>query len=126
MLLPVKISQMDSGRACSQNPEKVTHIKGRLLDQTVILFNCVLFHNEHFSEKKEFAPSLNFNNNKMKSSKMSTSCLNFCIIIMHKHTQTVKCMPSALKPDIFLTTSLTCTLTNDNLMKRGDKSYYHI
>ena len=27
----------------SQNAEKITHIKGRLLDQAVILFNCVLF-----------------------------------------------------------------------------------
>ena len=27
----------------SQNAEKVRHIKGRLLDQAMILFNCVLF-----------------------------------------------------------------------------------
>ena len=27
----------------SQNGEKVTHIKGRLLDQAMILFNCVPF-----------------------------------------------------------------------------------
>ena len=27
----------------SQNAEKVAHIKGRLLDQAVILFHCVLF-----------------------------------------------------------------------------------
>ena len=40
----------------SQNAEKVTHIKGRLLDQTVFRFNCVPFHNENFSERKEFAP----------------------------------------------------------------------
>ena len=40
----------------SQNAEKVTHTKGRLLDQAVILFNCVPFHNENFSERKEFAP----------------------------------------------------------------------
>ena len=26
----------------SQNPEKVTHTKGRLLDKAMILFNCVL------------------------------------------------------------------------------------
>ena len=26
-----------------QNPEKVTHIKGRLLNQAMILFNCVPF-----------------------------------------------------------------------------------
>ena len=29
----------------SQNAEKVTHIKGRLLDQAVIQFNGVPFHN---------------------------------------------------------------------------------
>ena len=29
----------------SQNAEKVRHIKGRLLDQAVILFNCVPFQN---------------------------------------------------------------------------------
>ena len=40
----------------SQNAEKVTHIKGRLLDQAVIIFNCVPFHNRHFSYSKEFAP----------------------------------------------------------------------
>ena len=28
---------------CSQNAEKVTHIKVRLLDQVMILFNCVPF-----------------------------------------------------------------------------------
>ena len=33
----------------SQNTEEVTHIKGRLLDQVVILFNCVPFHNGNFS-----------------------------------------------------------------------------
>ena len=33
----------------SQNAEKVTHIKGRLLDQAVVLFNCVLFQNGNFS-----------------------------------------------------------------------------
>ena len=32
-----------------QNVKKVTHIKGRLLIQTVILFNCVSFHNGNFS-----------------------------------------------------------------------------
>ena len=36
--------------------KKVTHIKGRLLDQAVILFNWVPFHNENFSERKELAP----------------------------------------------------------------------
>ena len=35
---------------------KVMHIKGRLLDQAVILFNCVPFHNGNFSDRKEFAP----------------------------------------------------------------------
>ena len=29
----------------SQNAEKVTHIKGRLLGQAVILFNCAPFQN---------------------------------------------------------------------------------
>ena len=33
----------------SQNAEKVTHIKGRLLDQAEILFNCVPFQNWNFS-----------------------------------------------------------------------------
>ena len=32
---------------------KVTHIKGRLLDQAMILFNCVPFQNGNW---KEFAP----------------------------------------------------------------------
>ena len=34
----------------------LTHIKGRHLDQAVIVFNCVPFHNGNFSLKKEFAP----------------------------------------------------------------------
>ena len=29
--------------------KKATHIKGRLLDQAVIQFNCVPFHDENFS-----------------------------------------------------------------------------
>ena len=29
----------------SQNAEKVTHVKGRLLDQAVVLFNCGPFQN---------------------------------------------------------------------------------
>ena len=29
---------------CSQNAEKVMHIKGRLLEQAVIFISCVLFH----------------------------------------------------------------------------------
>ena len=33
----------------SQNAEKVTHIKRSLLDQAVILFNCVPFQNGNFS-----------------------------------------------------------------------------
>ena len=41
---------------CSQNAEKVTHIKGRLLDQAVLLFNCIPFQSGNFSKKKEFAP----------------------------------------------------------------------
>ena len=32
-----------------QNAQKVTHIKGILLDQVVIKFNCVRFHNRNFS-----------------------------------------------------------------------------
>ena len=34
----------------SQNAEKITLIKGRLLDQAVILFNFVPFQNGNFSE----------------------------------------------------------------------------
>ena len=33
----------------SQNAEKVAHIKGRQLDQAVILFNCIPFQNGNFS-----------------------------------------------------------------------------
>ena len=33
----------------SQNAEKVTHIKERLPDQAVILFNCVPYQNGNFS-----------------------------------------------------------------------------
>ena len=36
----------------SQNAEKVTHIKGRLLDQAVILFNCVPFQNGNYLKGK--------------------------------------------------------------------------
>ena len=39
----------------SQNTAKATHIKGRLLDQAVILFNCVPFWNENFFQRKELA-----------------------------------------------------------------------
>ena len=33
----------------SQSAEKITHIKGRLLEPAVILSNCVPFHNWNFS-----------------------------------------------------------------------------
>ena len=36
-----------------QKAEKDTHIKGRLLDQAVILINCVSFQNGNFSSRKE-------------------------------------------------------------------------
>ena len=39
-----------------QNAEKITHVKGRLLDQTVIQFNCAPFHNGNYYLRKEFAP----------------------------------------------------------------------
>ena len=34
---------LDNWQRCSQNVEKVTRIKGRLLDQAMILFNCISF-----------------------------------------------------------------------------------
>ena len=34
---------MQWGQWHSQNAEKVTHIKGRLLEQPVIIFNCIPF-----------------------------------------------------------------------------------
>ena len=40
----------------SQNAEKVTRIKGRLLYQAMILFNYAPFQNGNFSQRKEFAP----------------------------------------------------------------------
>ena len=40
----------------SQNAEKVTHIKGRLLYQAMILYSYIPFQNGNFSERKEFAP----------------------------------------------------------------------
>ena len=49
-----KIAQVSQWR--SQDAEEVTHIKGRLLDQAVILYNCVSFQNGNFSSRKEFAP----------------------------------------------------------------------
>ena len=39
-----------------QNAEKVTHIKERLLDQAVMLFNCIPFQSGSFSLRIEFAP----------------------------------------------------------------------
>ena len=40
----------------SQNAKNAMHIKGRLLDQPMILFDCVPFQNGNFSYRKEFAP----------------------------------------------------------------------
>ena len=40
----------------SQSAEKIKYIKGRLLDQVVIIFNCVPFRNGNFSQTKAFAP----------------------------------------------------------------------
>ena len=34
---------------CSQNAEKVTHIKGKLLYQALILYNYIFFQNGNFS-----------------------------------------------------------------------------
>ena len=56
-LLTYSKQVLDESHWHSQNAEKVTHIKMRLLDQAVIQFNCVPFHNENFSIRKEFAPS---------------------------------------------------------------------
>ena len=39
-----------------QNVQKVTHLKGRLLDQAIILFICIPFQNGNFSQRKELAP----------------------------------------------------------------------
>ena len=41
---------------CVARTPKVAHIKGRLLDQAVIVFNCVPFKNWNFSKRKEIAP----------------------------------------------------------------------
>ena len=42
----------------SQNAEKVTHIKGRLLDQAVVLFNCSPFSKwKLLVKEREFTPS---------------------------------------------------------------------
>ena len=40
---PSSVNNDDDFQWCSQNAEKVTHIKGRLLNQAMILFNCVPF-----------------------------------------------------------------------------------
>ena len=45
----------------SQNAEKVTHIKGRLLEQTVILFNCVHFFQMGISLKGKNLPPVGAN-----------------------------------------------------------------
>ena len=40
-----KFDLINIQRCRSQNAEKVTHIKGRVLDQAMVLFNCVPFQN---------------------------------------------------------------------------------
>ena len=40
----------------SQNSENVMHIKRRLLDQAVIVFNCIPIRNWNFSLRKKVAP----------------------------------------------------------------------
>ena len=40
----------------SQNTEKVMHTKGRLLDQAVILFNCIPFQNGNSLKEKNLFP----------------------------------------------------------------------
>ena len=40
----------------SRNAENVTHTKGRLLYEAMILFNCVSFQKGNISYRKEFAP----------------------------------------------------------------------
>ena len=49
MLFLLRLTEKIERQCCSQNAEKVTHIKGRLLDQAVILFNCIPFPNGNFS-----------------------------------------------------------------------------
>ena len=44
----------------SQNAEKNTHIIGRLLDQAMILFNCVPFQIGTFLKRKNLLPNLSF------------------------------------------------------------------
>ena len=43
------VDNIDVKQWRSQNAEKVTHIKGRLLDQAMILFNLVPYQNGNFS-----------------------------------------------------------------------------
>ena len=40
----------------SQNAENATHVKGRLLDKAVILFNHVAFHNGNLFKGKNLLP----------------------------------------------------------------------
>ena len=40
--------QEEADLGSSQNDEKITHKKGRLLEQAVILFNCIPFQNWNF------------------------------------------------------------------------------
>ena len=49
MSLPYVVYAISIVHWRSQNAEKVTHIKERLLDQALILFNCVPFQNGNFS-----------------------------------------------------------------------------
>ena len=53
---PQYASRSDALQWRSQNTEKVTHIKGRLLYQAMIPYNYVPFQNRNFSLRKEFAP----------------------------------------------------------------------
>ena len=40
----------------SQNAERATYIKGKLLDQAVVLLNCAPFQIRNVSLREEFAP----------------------------------------------------------------------
>ena len=51
-----KLDNLNNQQWRSQNAQNVTHIKWRLLDQTVIQFNCATFHKWNICLKKEFAP----------------------------------------------------------------------
>ena len=50
------LTSVNSRQWRSKNSEKITHIKGRQLEQAVTLFNCAPFQNRNFSWRKEFAP----------------------------------------------------------------------